>query len=191
MGTETSTCQLSQLLWRTSRKLQPRSNWIFCCIVMGDEIWIHHYNPLNQQEAKILEKPDEKTPTPSRITQSAGEIIMIIFWDCEDVLLVDFLPRGATINDPYYASLLHWVHSSILEKRHGKLKRGVLLLHNNASVHKCSITQLLFSTRASPNWIILHIFKILYPTIIICSEIWRSFLVARILRVIMTVNHYL
>ena len=76
---------------------------------------------------------------------------MIVFWDCEDVLLVDFLQRGATINGPYYASLLHWFRSSILEKRHGKLKRGVLLLHNNASVHKCSITQLLFSTRASPN----------------------------------------
>ena len=59
---------------------------------------------------------------------------------CESVLLVDFLPRGITINGSYYAPLLHQLHSSIREKRPGKLTRGVLLLHDNVSVHKSSIT---------------------------------------------------
>ena len=76
-------------------------------IVLRGETWIHHYDPLSQQEAKIWMKPGEKTPTRPRVTLSAGEIIMNIFWNCEDVLLVDFLPRGTTINGSYYASLPH------------------------------------------------------------------------------------
>ena len=44
-----------------------------------------------------------------------------------------------------------------------KLRYGVLLLHDNASVHKSSITQV------SPNWIILHILQILHSSIIIYS----------------------
>ena len=68
-------------------------------------------------------------------------IIMTIFWDCEGVLLVNFLPCGTTINSPYYASLLHRLRSSILKKRRRKLRRSVLLLHDNASVHKSNIAQ--------------------------------------------------
>ena len=63
---------------------------------------------------------------------------MIIFWDCEGV---DFLPRDTTINGQYYASLLHRLRSSILEKHRRKLMRGVLLFHDNAPVHKSNITR--------------------------------------------------
>ena len=44
-----------------------------------------------------------------------------------------------------------------------KLRYGVLLLHDNASVNKSNITQ------ASPNWTILHIIQILHLEIIIYS----------------------
>ena len=66
---------------------------------------------------------------------------MTIFWHCEGVLLVDFLPRGTTINGLYYVSLLHRLRFSIQEKRQAKLKRGILLLHNNTPVHKFIIIQ--------------------------------------------------
>ena len=32
-------------------------------IVMEDETWIYHYDPLSQQEAKTRKKAGEKTPT--------------------------------------------------------------------------------------------------------------------------------
>ena len=67
---------------------------------------------------------------------------MTIFWDCQGVLLVDFLPYGTTINGPHYSLLRHRLRSSILEKRFGKLRHGVLLLHDNASIHKANITQI-------------------------------------------------
>ena len=36
-------------------------------IVMRDETWIQHYDPLSQQKAKIWKKPGEKTPTQPRV----------------------------------------------------------------------------------------------------------------------------
>ena len=67
--------------------------------------------------------------------------MMIIFWDKNDVLLTQYLPRGTTINGPYYASIIERLRSVILEKGHGKVSHGVLLLHENAPIHKCNIVQ--------------------------------------------------
>ena len=101
---------------------------------MEDETWTQHYHLLNQQEAKTRKKAGEKTPTLPRVTESASKIIITIFWDCESILLVDFLPRGTTINGAYYASLLDRLLFSIRKKRRLKLGHGVLLLHDNALV---------------------------------------------------------
>ena len=58
--------------------------------------------------------------------------MMIIFWDKDGVLLMEYLPRGTTINGPYYASIIERLCSVIVEKRRGQGSRGVLFLHDNA-----------------------------------------------------------
>ena len=116
------------------REVNPTK--FFDCIVTSDEFWIHHYDPLSQLEAKIWKRLGEQTPTRLRQERSAGKIMMIIFWDKDGVLLTEYLPRETTINDPCYASIIERLHSVIVEKRHGKVSRGVLLLHDNAPIDK-------------------------------------------------------
>jgi predicted NAD/FAD-binding protein len=72
----------------------------FARIVIGDEFWVYHYDPLSQLEAKAWKKPGEQTPTRTCQERSAGKIMMIIFWNKHGVLLIDYLPRGITINGP-------------------------------------------------------------------------------------------
>ena len=67
--------------------------------------------------------------------------MMIIFWDKDGVLLIEYLPRGATISGPCYASNFERLCSVIVEKGHGKVSRGVLFLHDNVPIHKCNIVQ--------------------------------------------------
>jgi hypothetical protein len=38
--------------------------------------------------------------------KSAGKILALIFWDQNGILLIDYLPKGQTINEEYYSSLL-------------------------------------------------------------------------------------
>ena len=113
----------------------------FDCIVTGDESWIHQYDPLSQLEAKVWKRSGEQTLTRLRQERSAGKITMIIFWDKDGVLLTEYLPRGTTINGPYYASITERLRPVILEKRRGKVSRGVLLLHDTAPIHMCNIVQ--------------------------------------------------
>ena len=118
------------------------------CIVTGDEFWTHHYDPLSQLEAKIWKKLGEQIPTRLHQERSAGKILMIIFWDKDGVLLIEYLPRGDTINDQCYASIIEQQRSVIVEKGRGKVSRGVLLLHDNAPIHMFT---LLFDRLASLN----------------------------------------
>ena len=67
--------------------------------------------------------------------------MMIIFWDKDGVLLTEHLPRGTTINGSCYASVIERLRSVIVEKERGKVSRGVLLLHDNAPIHKSNIIQ--------------------------------------------------
>ena len=67
--------------------------------------------------------------------------MMIIVWDKNGGLLVECLPRGTTINGPYYASIIERLRSVYVEKGRSTASYGVLLLHDNASVHKCNIVQ--------------------------------------------------
>jgi histone-lysine N-methyltransferase SETMAR len=89
----------------------------------------------------VWKRSGEETPTQLRQARSAGKIMMVIFWDKDGVLLTEYLQRGTTINGPYYASIIERLRSVILEKRRGKVNRGVLLLHDNAPVHKSNIVQ--------------------------------------------------
>ena len=66
---------------------------------------------------------------------------MIIFWDKDDVLLTEYLSRRTTINGPYYASIIERLRSVIVEKGRSKVSRGMLLVHDNTPIHKCSIVQ--------------------------------------------------
>ena len=111
----------------------------FDCIVTGDESWIHHYDLLSQLEAKVWKRLGEQTPIRLHQERSAGKIMMIIFWDKDDVLLTEYLPHGTTINDPCYATIIERMRSVIVEKGRGRVSHGVVLLHDNAPIHKCNI----------------------------------------------------
>ena len=93
-------------------------------------------------ELKAWKKLGEQTPTRLHQERSAGKIMMIIFWDKDGVLLTEYLSRGITINGPCYASIIERLRSVIVEKRHSKVSREVLLLHDNVPIHKCKIVQI-------------------------------------------------
>lgn len=79
------------------------------------------------------------TPPPKKfkVSESVGKIMATVFWDTEGILLIDYKEKGVNITGTYYASLLQKLKEVIKEKRRGKWSRGVLLLHDNAPVHKC------------------------------------------------------
>ena len=58
-----------------------------------------------------------------------------MFLDRKDVLLVDFLPQGSTINAGVCCDTLKNLRHSIQNKRRGMLSWGVVMIHDNTCPH--------------------------------------------------------
>ena len=110
-------------------------------LVTGDETWIHHWDPESKQESMQWKHRDSPPPKKFRTRPSAGKIMATIFWDAKGILLIDYMPHKTTITSQYYADLLGRLRESIKSKRRGMLTKGVLLLHDNAPVHKGRVAQ--------------------------------------------------
>ena len=74
-------------------------------------------------------------PKKCRVQKSAGKVLASIFWDQDRILLIDYLPKGQTINAEYYSSLLVQLKDVLKEKHSGKLTKGVFFLHDSAPAH--------------------------------------------------------
>jgi len=92
----------------------------------------------NQWSGGIAAHPASKK---FRVQKSAGKLLASIFWDQDGILLIDYLPKGQTINAEYYSSLLVQLKDILKEKRRRKVTMGVLLLHDNALAHGALATQ--------------------------------------------------
>ena len=66
-----------------------------------------------------------------------------VFWDRKGILLVDFMPPGATINAAAYCDTLARLQRAIRNKKRGMLKCRVCLLHDNAQPHYAHVTTVL------------------------------------------------
>ena len=108
-------------------------------LVTVDEIWVHYYEPENKAQSRQWVGPGSLRPKKFKTQPSAGKVMATVFWDAKGVIMLDFLPKRGTITGVYYANLLGQRRIAIREKRRGKLSKGVLLQHDNSSVHTCRV----------------------------------------------------
>jgi len=101
-----------------------------------DKTWLYHYDPETKQ--KSMEWRHGGSPRPQNsVCKNPLEIFSPrIFCDPDGALLIDYLQKDQTINTEYYSSLLVQLKDTLKEKRHGKVTKGVLFLHDNAPAHR-------------------------------------------------------
>jgi len=106
-----------------------------------DKTWLYHYDLETKQQS--IEWWHSGSPCPKKfcVQKSAGKVLTSIFWDQDGILLIDYLPKGQTIYAEYYSSLLVQLKDILKEKRHEKVTKGVLYLHDNAPAHRALATQ--------------------------------------------------
>ena len=91
----------------------------------------------NQWSGGIAAHPAPKIPS----AKIRWKVLASIFWDQDGIILLDYLPKGQTINAEYYSSLLVKFKKILKEKRCGKFNKGVLFLHDNVAAHRALATQ--------------------------------------------------
>jgi len=128
------------VVWATFGIFSVRFKWF--PVVIGD----HGRNlvvSLWPRDKATVEWWHSGSPHPKKfwVQKSVGKVLASIFWDQNDIPLIDYLPTSQTINAEYYSSLLVQLKDILKEKRCGKVTEGVLFLHDNAPAHWALATQ--------------------------------------------------
>ena len=106
-----------------------------------DKTWLYHYDLKMKQQSLEWRHSGSPHPKKFRVQKSSGNVLALIFWDQDGILLIDYLPKGQTINAEYYSSLLVQLKDILKEKCRGKVTKGVLFLHDNVPAHQALATQ--------------------------------------------------
>ena len=116
-----------------------------------DEIWLYRYDPETKQQSMEWRHNGSPHPKKFRVQKSAGKVIASIFWDQDDILLINYLPKCQTTNAEYYSSL------PVQTKGHfeGKTPRedrqwGLVLAQCPGSPGTCKPTQCMLDTQGGP-----------------------------------------
>jgi len=92
-------CQSSEQLLEFFRR-DP--NDFLSRLVIMDETWLYHYDPETKQQSMEWRHSGSPRPKTFRVQKSAEKVLASIFWDQNGILLIDYLPKGQTINAEYY-----------------------------------------------------------------------------------------
>ena len=141
-------------------------------LVTGDETWLHHWEPDTKKESMQWKHPGSPPPKKFRTQPSASKVMATVFWDSKGIILIDYKPAGTSITGEYYANIIKQLRVAIKKKRRGKLAAGVLLLHDNAPVHKSRVAQAAILECKFEQLNHRHTVQTWPQVIINCSEIW-------------------
>ena len=70
-----------------------------------DETWVHYYEPENKAQSRQSIGPGSLRPKKFKTQPFAGKMMTTVFWDAQDVIMLD-LAKKSTITGAYYANLL-------------------------------------------------------------------------------------
>ena len=99
-----------------------------------DETWLYHYDPETKQQSMEWRHSGSPCPQKFQVQKFSGKVLASNFWDKGGIILIDYLPKGQTINAEYHSSLLVQLKDILREKRRGKVTKGVLFIHDKAQL---------------------------------------------------------
>jgi len=114
-------CQLSEQIWNFFGAIQMISCRNWWTWTEPDYVNMTRRQSNNQWNGGMVAHPALKN---SEFQKSAWKVLASIFLDQDGILLIDYLPKGPTINAEYYSSLLVQLKGFLKEKRRGKFTTG-------------------------------------------------------------------
>jgi histone-lysine N-methyltransferase SETMAR len=106
-------------------------------LITMDEVWIYWDND-GTYHHRSWRAAGDAPDVEVRRTLSPRKHLMSVFWDCKGVILMDILPRGATITADVYCEQLARLVVAVQQKRRRLLGGGfqqIHYLHDNARPH--------------------------------------------------------
>jgi len=101
-------------------------------IVTGDESWVYGYDPKTKQQSSQWKGPTSPRPK----VRGKTTVMLLAFFDSEDIVHHEYAPDGQTINKEFYVEFLRRLRESVRRKRPEKWRdTNWILHHDNAPTH--------------------------------------------------------
>jgi histone-lysine N-methyltransferase SETMAR len=110
-------------------------------IVTGDETWLYLYDPAPKQATMEWHTAEDRVPVKPEQQKSSGKVMATVFFDCQGILLIQYLEPGQTVTAARYEYVLTSLREAIKENRRGMISKGVILHHDNAPAHTSKLIQ--------------------------------------------------
>ena len=82
-------------------------------VVTGDETWCYGYYPETKQTASQWKTPNSPKPKKARQVRSNVKIMLISFFDANEIVHREFVPPGQTVNQQFYLEVLKRLRNSV------------------------------------------------------------------------------
>ncbi len=100
-------------------------------VVIRDETWIHHYDPLTKWENEHWKRKNEPQEKKVQQQKSVGKVMLTVFFDHWGSPYQHFMPPKMTVNKEYYFEVLKILQQHVNWKRL-ELKNWWILHQDNA-----------------------------------------------------------
>ena len=120
-GSKTSTVPV---VWATFGIFRSDPNDFLSRLVTMDETWLHHYGLETTQQSMEWWHSGSPRPKKFRVKKSAVKLLSSIFGDQDGIPLIDYLPKGQTINAECCSSLLGHLMDILKENAAGRSPKG-------------------------------------------------------------------
>lgn len=107
-------------------------------LITSDETWIKYATPGTNESAREWRIASSARPEKTRISPRCDKIMLTVWWDARGVILLDFWKKSDNIsfNGSYYTEQIKKLRQVLPTRRSGMLKRGLLILIDNAPIHR-------------------------------------------------------
>lgn len=125
------------------RRLRNEENFLEH-IITGDETWVFYDTPETKRDSMTWKHTESPVTKKFKKSFSVKKIMASVFWDVQGIVLIEYLPKGETINADRYIETLKKLRDRIRfgRKRRGRLQsKTIRLLHDNATPHTANKTK--------------------------------------------------
>ena len=120
-------------------------------IITGDETWIYGYDPKTKRQSSQWKSAD--SPRPKKVSQvlSNVKVMLIVFFDMEDIVHYEYVPQGQTVNQQFYLQVWKRLRLAVSCKRTQNLGAQAWALHqDNAPAHTAHSIQVFLAIHGIP-----------------------------------------
>ena len=79
------------------RRFRSKEDDFLSRLVTVDETWVHYCEPENKAQSRQSVGQGSPRPKKFKTQPSAGKVMATVFWDAQDVIMLDFLAKKSTI----------------------------------------------------------------------------------------------